>query len=156
MSLFKKKMGVQEFCRLKWNFLCSSDRETVWEKLRAATEDPALQTVDAMTYYSNLRAAYLELLGVSVVRTHKPKIAMEFGFALDECTGDYPEIKKLQGLYNNAYGSSSSDGIRAMVGLFSRNLSGSKLNDQTLDIVYTEFVGVIQQMLEEFKNIKLV
>jgi hypothetical protein len=157
MGLFKTKITLADFVKSRTAFLLSADREEYWEVARAEAGDRVLANVPRDVYHANMRGAYLQLLGVSVMlRGVNVATQLLYGATMERALADYPQLRDLYGLYNSAYGSDPDDGLRGMVRLFDQRVANGSLRPETRELLYYHFVAVEQKMLAEIKALRLV
>lgn len=158
MRLFRQRLTIDEFVRTRLTFLWSKDREQYWDAARRDCNDAAFDNVDPAVFYANMRAAYLQLIGLSVTLSQKGNLAISLIYhsAAKEALSTAPLIYSLSEAYNRAYGSDHHDGVRGMVRLFNHNVAHNLLSPATLELLYGHFAIVAQRMLAEARDLKLV
>ena len=156
--LFKKKVSVTDYCAGLLTSLFSQEREATWDSLRTRCNDAALNQTDKNLYYDNLRAAMFELMQIAIAKNCN----VDANIAARLFMHDYfkkrglTDIDSLSGEYNQAFGSSYTDGVMPMVELFAYKVTQSKMGEPTKRQFYTEFYEILKTFFEEFKSIKLV
>jgi hypothetical protein len=157
MGLFKAKITIDEFVKSRAAFLLSTDREKHWEDARVGAGDTVLANVPRDVYYAHMRAAYLQLLGLSVtLRGVDVATRMVYGATMRAALAGHPKLLDLYGLYNSAYGSNPRDGMRGMVQVFDQSVTNGLLRAETRELFYYHFVAVENKMLAEIKVLRLV
>jgi hypothetical protein len=66
------------------------------------------------------------------------------------------DVDGLVGRYSSAFGSSFTDGVRPMVGLFSKEVSASRLTPATVEGLYTTLYLLLGEVTDMLKSIRLV
>lgn len=158
--LFKKKVTVPDYCSGKLTRLFSQERETTWEGLRARCNDARLNQAERTLYHDNLRAVMIELMQIAVTKNCRWTSSISFD------TRSFVEtylhkrglggIASLIGEYNQAFGSSTTDGVEEIVALFAEKVTGSKMGELTKRQFYEEFYAILAVLFKEFECIKLV
>jgi len=156
--LFRTKMDVGRYCEASLKALLSSEREPVWEALRAVCEDRALSSIERQTYYRHLRAIYVELVLIAITKTFGWTVSSDAHFCVMDYLGKHglADISSLAGQYGQAFGSSSLDGVTAMVSFFDRELTQSNLSTGTAQRLVKEFYQILRDLFDkDFKSLKL-
>ena len=156
VALFKTKVHARAFVASKWNYLFASERERVWDQMRSALGDSALQAVSSDVFYVNMRAVMLQLQGVSVAKNHRLDAVTSYSLAVADRIKAHPSIEMLKTQYNQAFGSPVPDGMIPMLRMFDHLVANGQLQEGTLKRLYDEFYGVLGTMFDEFKSIKLI
>jgi|SRR5450432_2096954 len=157
MFSFKKKVAVSEYCNAKFNHLFSKERETIWLKLIEECNDPALKSTNKIYYFNNMKAIYLQLLGIGVTKNSSLDAGSDFHSDWNHYSkaNNLMEIDRLYSQYNQAFASSYVDGIKEMTAFFFNNLTDSEVSPETFELFYSGFYGVLSKIFLEFKKIKL-
>ena len=155
--LFKKNVSVTDYCTGLLMPLFSQEREATWDGLRTRCNDAALNQTDKNLYYDNVRAVMFRLMQIAIAKN----CHVESGVAARLFMDDYlkkhglTEIDSLSDEYNQAFGSSDTDGVAPIVQLFAHKVTQSKMGEPTKRQFYMEFYEVWKTFFEEFKFIKL-
>lgn len=158
MVLFKQKRCVEEYCAFKLVHLLSQDTDDKWEEFRTSCNDSSLMEADGTVYFNNLCAASLQLMFVAITRNSQFGVGAAardfvYGWLNDRSLSKIPHLCDE---YNKAFGSSSVDGVKAMVLLFSEMVTGSKITNATVEAICDYLCVVLRGLFDEFKSIKLV
>lgn len=154
---FRKKVDVDEYCAASLNALFSPEREKVWEQLRQTSNDPALSAIDRTVYINHIRAIMVELVLIAITKNCSMDIGSDarvFTWAYFKDHGA-TQIEEIGRIYNQAFGATAGDGVAGIVGSFSDELTGGKLQQDTMQCLHAEFYAVLRSLFEEFKSIKL-
>src|ERR1017187_1764838 len=112
MFSFKKKVPIENYCETKFDYLFSPNRESVWLGLLESCSDPELKSVNKIYYFDNIKAFYLQLLGIGVAKNSRLDVGSDFhsNWYHYYKANNLIEIDRLGHEYNQAFGSSYSDG----------------------------------------------
>ena len=144
----------------KVEFVYSPARDEEWMFLRESLQDPALMEAPREVFIANMRAAYLQLVtgamlkamgGLGALRSRVPEVAHNYEVFADAIKGRDPEIERLKGLYNQAYGS-SSNGIHALVPEFNRHTTSGRMSARSQRVLAEHLTSVAYSMLGEFER----
>jgi hypothetical protein len=155
---FRKSVTVKAFWQPRLEGMFSGKNEPGWDALKASFNDPILNGVNSELFYSHMQAMTIEIVSIAVTKTFSMDTGMDSRIFVANFLDRYQhqEVAELASRYNSAFGSSGSDGVRAMVELFSDDVASSLLASQTVEGFYTTLYGLLGQLLEMFKQIKLV
>ncbi len=159
---FKKKMPVDDYCARTFATLFSGERERTWETLRGACNDDALSAVEAQKYYDHLRAVFIQLMLIAITKSFNMDASSDahvFVMMYLKRHG-YSELDEISKGYNQAFASSGlapgRDGVAQMVSHFDRELTSSKMQQATIERLYTEFYAILKMFFDDFRSMKLV
>ncbi len=156
--LFKRRLSVDEYCTTRLNLLFSPQQADLWNSARLSSPDPVFRACAADTFLANMRAVHVELMALPIAKTYPIVIGMEASDAIDrylDRTGN-GELRPLVQEYNQAFGSSPSDGILIMAQLFADRVAGGRLAQSTVRQVYEDMYVALRSLYDDFKKIRLV
>ena len=147
------------------NWIFDNEREEEWKLLSECLESNVLSHAAPSQYYGNMRAAHLQLLRGAYAKSlggptavmAEPVRFFQMSQALSEIISGHPEHgEHVDGLatdYNNAYGSSSSEGIRMMARLMGTNLTGGTLPPNVEHALTEHMVSVWTNWITQLSGI---
>ncbi len=108
-------------------------------------------------YIANMQAVYLQLLSVSITKTQDHQVVLQAIALGDQYleSWDQSHLIGLKTLYNNAFGSSSDDGVLAMAEAFCKQLIGNIPDSEVLKKVSMFFYALLEGMLMKIEKVKL-
>ena len=156
--LFKKRMPVTDYCVAGLKTVFEEGREATWETLRDSSTDRALKSADAKLYHAHLSAVYVELMLIAIAKNCKLDLTIEGNVFVSTWLKEQgrAEIQNIAHEYSQAFASSMTDGVMAMVHYFADNVVGSELQRETIEQLYREFYAILDVFFKDFKAIKLV
>ena len=137
-------------------YIFDETREEEWRDFCDCISDASIQSIPATVFFKHMQAAYLQLLGGALMRSQggpaailaDPAGVFRLGEAKDRAIeahkGYDREIEKFKAVYNAAYGSSSDDGIGAMVRQLNASAADGKLSPGVVHAITENFVGMWQ------------
>lgn len=157
-------MSIESAVIAKAQYILAQERANEWQIFRESLQDPSLLKTPADIFFINMRAAYLQLLGGAmmkslggpVVLTKNPTLVMKLYDVLHDSISISEQselLDELKGIYNIAYGSSSSNGIGAMVHEFDKIVSGGHMSSRASGILVEHFTAVWVSMINEFSSV---
>jgi hypothetical protein len=154
---FKKKLSVEDYCIMNLTPLFSKEREIAWETLRHASDDSQLVAVDSQLYTNHLRAIFIQLMLIAITKNCRMQASSDAHFFVMEYLKEHnlSEIYEISKGYNQAFGSSYTDGVRQMVLHFADRLTAGKIRAATIEQFYAEFYGILRIFFDDFKKFKL-
>jgi len=148
--------------REKVEYVYSPERNGEWIIFRESLQDRSLLDVPEDVYVMNMRAAYLELIGGTMMHAlggmaalhNRASEVMEnyqcFSSAIEQ-QERAEQMVKLKDIYNKAFGS-SRDGVRALVQEFNRRVAGGKMSARSQDVLHEHFMAASLPMLNAFRQ----
>jgi hypothetical protein len=154
---FKKKIPVQDYCRLNLEVLFSDERVSAFEELRQSTADDSIITADRNLYIDNLRAIFIQLMQVGIVKNTSLAVSADaFVFVKDFLQQrSLDRINSLTSLYNKAFAARAEDGVAGMVEVFLEQVCGNSNKPDLAQLFHGEFYEILKGMLEDYKSLKL-
>ena len=154
--LFKKRIDVEDYCSVTLKALFSPERESVFEQLRQRCADPALTAVDRKLYLDHIRAVVLQLQSVAIVKTYGSDVAFNAGLFVGRYLRDHglSDVDSHRRVFNEAF-ANYPEGVSGMAWVFSKELSGGNMHEETMKRLYGEFCAILKCFFDEFKSIKL-
>lgn len=158
MSLFKKRVAVQDFWEQRLAGMFSGKNEPGWDVLKKSFQDPALEAVEAKDFYKHMQALTIEIVSIAIAKSCSIDVSFDSGAYVEKFLQDnaHTDITPLITLYSRAFGSSSTDGIKEMVSAFSQNVADSQLAPATLEGFNNTLYLLLRQIFKLLDGIKLV
>ena len=158
-SFFKRSVSVQQYCHTRLDIIFGEEQTGLWTSLRTESSDAALSRADQQVYLDEMRGAHLQLLSLAITKQYSNfEIAME----VESCiryflakTGN-SKLEEVKRAYNQAFGSSSSDGVLQMVRLFSNRVAEGALSQKTVAEINDIFYSGLISIYGDFEQVKLV
>jgi predicted amidophosphoribosyltransferase len=156
--LFKRNVAVDEYCRQNLATLFSTDREATWEALRSACDDEPLNQASAQLYYRHLRAVFIHLMLIAVAKNCSMDASSDAHIfvMLHLKERGQSEVDEISRHYNQAFASSSTDGVAEMAQRFGDWVAAGRVKQETIQRLQAEFYTVLRLFFDDFKSIKLI
>ena len=161
MAFFKKRVNVTDYCGANLATLFAKERETTWDEVLVRFSEVRFAEADKKLYHNNLRAIMTELMLIAITKTYiwkKPRVSSDARDFVMKYFDEYglKEINSLCGEYNQAFGSSSIDGVAMMVRLFSSKFAHCNPGEQLLKQLHLEFYGMLNVFYDDLRSIRLL
>jgi hypothetical protein len=155
---FKKKIPFQEYCTASLRAAFENTDEATGELFRRNCGDSFLSAAELQLYLNYLRAAFINLMLIAIAKKCKTDISLEAHIFVTMHLKELnrPELNEICHGYSQAFASSSTDGVRAMVQHFNKAVTAGRMRQETIERLYVEFWAVLQSHSKDFKSIKLV
>jgi len=156
---FKKRVSVEDYCTQNFTPLFSREREATWEALRRACNDIALSAVDAQLCYDHLRAVFIQLMLIAIIKNCSMDVPSDAHAFVMMYLKEHnlSEIDEISHAYIQAFGRSglapNRDGVAEMVAHFTDVLTSGRLRQATIERLYVEFYGILKTFFDDFRSI---
>jgi hypothetical protein len=143
----------------------SEETQTEWLDFRDLLQDDTFRTIDQETYVLHMRCIYLQLVsGTLATLLGGPRAMMADPVkmftkmqVLNNTSKQHPKyastIEGLGTIYNEAYGSSRTNGVGAMVDTFAQHVTGRKLEASTNRALMEYFMSVNQKTEAQLRDV---
>lgn len=155
----KKRVPLKDYCDGMLRHIFSHHYDDFAEALLDNCGVTYRDGIEREWYLQNLRAAVLQLLGVTFSRNLKRDQrydAMRYKESFLEKSGN-ADIGLLYQEYNSAFGSDFQDGVRPMADLFSQNCDVPGVEPADISkLHYDAFYGVLRTFFDNIRSVKVV
>ncbi|HEU0220369.1 MAG TPA: hypothetical protein VFQ98_06155 [Gallionella sp.] len=156
---FKKRVSVPQYCDARLSILFSQEQARQWVCLKDEFPDATLRNVDEQLFLDEMRAAHLQLISLAITKQyHDIEIAMEVSACVSSflAKGGNQKLEDAEHTYNQAFGSSPTDGVLAMARLFSTRVAKGALSQETVADIRETFYSALASVFADFKQVKIV
>jgi hypothetical protein len=154
---------VEDFCSDYLKTLFHPEIDLVYEQLRAACADPALNAADQKLYLDNIRAVTIELMNIAIIKKCGLDISTDARVFIADCLNerglshiDSLSSDSLTSIYNQAFGRIGQDGVATIVAAFAQQVTDLQMRPETAQRFYVEFSNTLKGFFDKLKTVKLV
>ena len=152
---------IRDFCQDKFEHIFSKEIEERANKLIGTIGKECLRN-SKQILLDNLRAAYLELMGVAFSRTLNRDLRFEASFAQSDFlkSNNLEYLQSICQLYSKAFGSDRKDGVLAMANAFYQVALGmprfSLKAIRTINVINQNFYNFLNKLFEEIDRREII
>jgi len=160
-SFLKQKVHVSQYFIDRLEVLFRQEQTNIWKRLlkeALIVSDQEFNKANIESFIDDMRAVHIQLLRTALAKEYR---SFEMHLAISSSLNSYLtktnnlKLSEVSDLYNQAFGSSSTNGIFQMVALFSRRLIGDVSNHPAMNELNGYFYMVLRSIFDDLDRVKL-